>query len=173
MIRAATQQDQEQIIDLIHTIYQEFGFGWDPSGYHQDLYNLAEHYANPNNFWVYQKQNKIVGCIGIEVFTALPGTKGELTTHQGQTRIAQADCELCRLYLLPSARGQRIGLELAQTCINYAREKRCHTMEIWSDHVLHQAHNLYRKLGATTIGERLCPPPDETPEWGMLIDLSS
>lgn len=171
-IRLATPQDQLQIITLIQTVYQEFNFGWDPEGYHKDLYNIPEHFQSPNAFWVAVENNQVVGCIGLEVFPALPGEPNKLTTQSGQIRIATADCELVRLYVNANQRGKKIGLQLCQTCIAHARSQNCQAMEIWSDKVLHRAHRLYQSLGAKVIGERLCPPPDEDPEWGMILSLA-
>jgi GNAT superfamily N-acetyltransferase len=170
-IRLANPQDQPQIIALVQTVYQEFNFGWDPEGYHKDLYSIAHHFQPPNAFWVAEEINQIVGCIGLEVFPTLPGEPNQLTTYEDQIRIATADCELVRLYVSSNQRGKKIGLKLCQTCIAYAQSQNCQAMEIWSDKVLHQAHKLYQSLGAKIVGERLCPPPDEDPEWGMILPL--
>lgn len=170
-IRPAKPQDQPQIISLVKTVYQEFNFGWDPDGYHADLYSLATHFQAPNAFWVAEENQDIVGCIGLEVFPTLPGIPNQITIVDGQFRIATADCELVRLYVRESQRGKKIGLKLCRTCIEYAQSQNCQTMEIWSDKVLHQAHRLYKSLGAKVIGERLCPPPDEAPEYGMIIPI--
>ncbi len=171
-IRPATQQDQSEIQRIVSTVYAEFKFGWDPQGYNKDLSEIAIHYASPNQFWVAEGNDQILGCVGIEIFPAHPGQPGEISQVDNQPRIAAADCELVRLYLSKEARGKQIGLKLAQTCIAYAQSKNCQNMEIWSDKVLHKAHQLYQSLGAEILGERICPPPDETPEWGMLLRLN-
>ena len=171
-IRPASPQDEPQIQRIVSTVYAEFNFGWEPEGYNADLYDIQNHYQTPNQFWVAEEDNQILGCVGIEIFPAHPGKLGETTILENQTRIAAADCELVRLYLAKEARGKKIGLQLTQTCINYAKSQGCQNMEIWSDKVLHQAHKLYQSLGAEVITDRLCPPPDETPEWGMIIRLN-
>jgi hypothetical protein len=44
-------------------------------------------------------------------------------------------------------------------------------MEIWSDKKLLDGHRLYEKVGAVLVGERLCHDPDQSPEWGLVLDL--
>jgi len=172
LIRPATAQDQADIQKIVSTVYAEFNFGWDPDGYNKDLTEIQTHYQAPNNFWVAEENNKILGCVGIEIFPKIPGTPGELISIENQPRVAAADCELVRLYLAKEARGKQLGYNLTQTCIAYAQSQNCQVMEIWSDKVLHKAHQLYQSLGAKILGERICPPPDETPEWGMILELN-
>jgi putative acetyltransferase len=172
LIRPATKQDQIQIQNVVSTVYTEFNFGWDTKGYNRDLTDIENHYKSPNKFWVAEEDNQILGCVGIEIFPTIPGKPGHLTHVNNQPRVAAADCELVRLYLSKQARGKQIGYKLSQTCINYAKTQDCQVMEIWSDKVLHKAHELYQSLGANIIGERICPPPDETPEWGMILKLT-
>lgn len=171
IIRPAVTRDHPAIQKVVRDAYLEFSFGFEPDGYNRDLFEIQTHYAAPNAFWVAESDGRIVGCIGIEIFPNHPGEPGQLQEVGGQIRVAGADCELVRLYLDKSARGRGIGRQLAETGIAYARANNCRTMEIWSDKVLANAHRLYQALGAEILGERLCPPPDETPEWGMLIRL--
>lgn len=171
IIRPAAIPDHPAIQKVVRDAYLEFSFGFEPEGYNRDLFQIQSHYAAPNAFWVAESEGQIIGCIGIELFPTHPGELGQLQKVGGQIRVAGADCELVRLYLDKKARGRGIGRQLAETCIAYARESNCKAMEIWSDKVLASAHKLYQSLGAEILGERLCPPPDETPEWGMLIRL--
>jgi hypothetical protein len=56
--------------------------------------------------------------------------------------------------------------------MNEARHRQCHALEIWSDKLFKEAHQLYEKLGAQCIGDRICPDPDQSPEWGYLLPLN-
>lgn len=170
-IRLAKPGDYVAIQQVVKCAYEEFGFGFEPEGYNRDLFEIDFHYAPPNAFWVAERDGQVLGCVGIELFGAHPGKPGTLIEVEGQARVAAADCELVRLYLSKESRGQGIGKQLAESCVAYARAQGCQAMEIWSDQVLQTAHQLYHSLGAEIVGERLCPPPDETPEWGMLIRL--
>ena len=171
VIREASEPDAPAIREVVRDAYDEFGFLWDPNGYHTDLYHIQSHYAAPSNFWVAERDGQILGCVGLEIFEKLPGKPGETTLHNHQIRAAGADCEIMRLYLRPEARGMRLGYRLIQTTIEHALKHNCQNMEIWSDKVLHNAHELYQRMGAQIIGERLCPPPEESPEWGMILTL--
>lgn len=170
-IRIATGADERAIQTLIRQVYDEFGFGWDPDGYHADIYNLESHFALPNRFWVAEEAGRIIGCIGVEVFDPLPGEYKQIFDTGRLLRIGQADSELVRLYTYPEARGRGIGRQLAEVCIEHARHHGCRLMEIWSDFNLVDAHRLYTKLGAELIGERICAPPDEAPEHGFALEL--
>jgi hypothetical protein len=46
-------------------------------------------------------------------------------------------------------------------------------MEMWSDKRFEDAHRLYQKLGAEVVGERICHDPDQSPEWGLLLPVST
>ncbi|MCB0826844.1 MAG: GNAT family N-acetyltransferase [Armatimonadetes bacterium] len=171
IIRVATEADAPAIREVVSNAYDEFGFIWDPDGYHTDLFHIESHYASPSSFWVAEQDGRILGCVGLEVFERLPGDPGETTLVNGQIRVAGADCEIMRLYLRPEARGMKLGYRLTQTTIDHALNHKCENMEIWTDKVLHKAHELYQSMGAKIVGERLCPPPEESPEWGMILPL--
>lgn len=164
--------DQPDVQRVIKTVYDEYGFTWDPDEYHKDLFDL-DHYFNRKGggFWVAEHEGRVVGTIGLTTFPALPGERGTIIEHKGKRRIAQADCEFWRLYIVKEARGLKLGRALSETIMDAARQRGCKLMEIWSDKNFRDAHALYAKLGATTIGERICDDPDEAPEWGMMLPL--
>ncbi len=170
-IRIASQADEFAIQKLIHQVYGEFGFGWDPAGYHADIYNLETHFCLPNRFWVTECEGQIVACVGVEVFSPIPGPRKQIVDAGRLLRIGQADCELVRLYAYPEARGKGIGRALSETCVWHARAQGCKLMEIWSDLNLVDAHRLYEKMGAELLGQRICAPPDEAPEHGYALEL--
>jgi len=171
VIRLANAADEPHIQHVVHTVYDEYGFGWEPDGYVRDLYNIESAFALPNSFWVAELERQIVGCIGIELFPTIPGEPGTIVEGAKKHRIAGTDCELVRLYTLPEARGKQVGLKLVQTCIEYARFQDRTLMEIWSDVELKRAHAFYEKLGAKNVGERYCPPPDDWTELGFIYNL--
>ena len=93
--------------------------------------------------------------------------------HQEKLRLAQADCSLERLYVRPEHRRSGIGRALFQTAIEEARSKSASLMEIWSDKRFQDAHRLYDRMGAVTVGERICDDPDHSPEWGLILELAA
>lgn len=166
-IRLATRADEPAIQNVIKTCYDILGWGWFPEGYHEDLYNIDDFYFNKGNFFfVAEIDGTVVGTAAIDFMPRLPDGDGT-TVSEGVIRVANADCSLERLYVLPEARGKGVGMALWQATIDAAREKGCQLMEIWSDKLLEEAHRLYEKRGAARVGERLCHDPSQSPEWGM------
>ena len=194
-IRLATREDESAIQHVIRTVYEEYNWPWDPKDYHRDLYDIDEAYfAKGGYFWVAELDGEVVGTTALEVFKMTPfyGHKMEgivWTDEDGKThfpgmerkdplvwvdhviRCPECDCSLERLYLLPQGRGKGYGAAMFQHTVEHAKEIGCQRMEIWSDKKLTMAHKLYEKFGARRIGERLCHDPDQSPEWGMIIDL--
>lgn len=170
-IRLASRADEPAIQHVIRTVYEEYGWPWDPDDYHQDLYDIQKFYFDHGGyFWVAEYDDRIVGTTALEVFPSFP--MGETTVLvDGVTRGASCDCSIERLYVLPEARGLKIGSALWRQVVQQARELGRQRLEIWSDKRLHEAHRLYEKYGAVRVGERLCHDPDQSPEWGMILDL--
>ena len=170
-IRLANRSDEPAIQSVIRTVYEEYGWPWYPEGYHCDLYDIKTGYFDKGGFfWVGELNGKIVGTTGLEVFPAFPEGKN-IVTIDGVSRGAGCDCSLERLYLLQSARGTGIGKKLLMHTISFAESIGRLRMEVWSDKKLEDAHRLYEKIGAEWIGDRLCHDPEQSPEWGMIIDL--
>lgn len=145
-----------------------------------DLYDLEGHYLSKGHgFWVaaleadHQQLNRgtIVGTCGLELFPRLPGRPGNASPIDDQVRACGADCSLERLYVLPAARDLGLGSALLRTAIQQALEEGRTLMEIWSDKKLTLAHQLYERFGAIRVGERICDDPDQSPEWGMALQL--
>lgn len=157
VIRAYRPGDETGIAHVIKTVYEEYGFPWQPEGHNKDAYDVEAHYnARGGAFWVLQNDDEaIIGTVG-------------LTKKQAKR------CELHRLYLLKDYRGKGYGKQLFLTAINAAREMGCTEMEIWSDKRLDRSHNLYLAFGATLLGDRLVADPnypEEYEEWGYLLSL--
>jgi GNAT superfamily N-acetyltransferase len=160
-------------VRVIKSVYDEYNWTWDPKDYLADIYNIPRHYPpEEGGFYVAEHEGEVQGVIGLHVFKPIPGPAKTVVTHQGRRRIARSDCELHRLYVLASTRGNGLGTALTERVIEEARKHGCKQMEIWSDKVLHEAHRLYHRFGATTVGERLCHDPDQSPEWGMALPLT-
>lgn len=175
VVRNAAARDTEGIVHVIKTVYDEYGFSWDPDDYHADLYDVEGHYWREGHaFWVAEtldEQPRIVGTCALHLFPALPMGGGPTFEHEGFVRAAAADCSLERLYVLPETRGMGVGTALMQHTVNSALERGKRRMEIWSDKRFEAAHRLYQSFGAVVVGERICHDPDQSPEWGLILDL--
>lgn len=173
-IRRATALDAPAIQDLIRTVYGEYGFSWDPEGYHRDLYNFEEHFSDPNGaYWVAEEDGQLLGGGGVEAYPPHAGEEGTLVDRgDGLLGCAGADCELVRMYIRADQRGRGIGKLLASEIIGWVRTRGCKTMEIWSDVSLTIAHPFYRRLGAVEIGQRVCNDIDQAIEYGFMLRLA-
>ena len=171
-MREYRKNDKDAVVEIVRLVYEEYGFEWEPDGYHRDLFDVPAHYQHDNGaFWSAVQDGRVIGCGGILTFPAIAGRAGQLTEHEGQTHIAGCDCELMRLYVHPAERRKGAGTALVRQIVGDAVQRGCASMEIWSDKTLKDAHRMYERFGATTVGERICPPPDLMPEWGMVLDV--
>lgn len=171
VIRPATGADSLPAANVVRAVFDEYGFTWDAEDYCADLYDLQGHYLEAGSqFWVAEMEGQIVGTTALEVYEVLPGIVGEAIEFSGKIRAAGSDCSLERLYVHPQVRGRGLGKALLETSILGAKGRRA--MEIWSDKKLEKAHRLYGHYGAISIGDRICDDPDESPEWGFVIDLT-
>ena len=173
-IRPADNRDCDGVVNVIRAVFDEYSFTWEEDGYHLDLYDLEAHYtAKGHTFFVAEDQDRVVGTIALERFPPIGGSPGELITLNGFIRIQGCDCSLERMYVHPDARRQGVGAELVREVVGTATAEERHAMELWSDKRFADAHRLYSRFGAKVVGERICHDPDQSPEWGLMIDLLS
>ena len=171
-VRRATNADIADVVRVIKAVYDEFGFSWDPAGYHSDLYDLEASYdLVGDSFWVAEANGQTMGTVAYERFPTIPGEIGATVIHNQKVRACGCDSSLERLYVHPDGRRKGLGLVLLDCVIQQARiENRPH-IEIWSDKKFLDAHRLYEKRGAFVVGERLCDDPEESPEWGLVLPV--
>jgi GNAT superfamily N-acetyltransferase len=172
-IRPAFAADSEAVVRVVRAVYDEYGFIWDPDGYHADLYDLQGHYLDHGHaFWVAEQEDgTIIGTAALEFFEPLPGEPGTAVTIGNTIRLVGCDCALERLYVDPAARRQGAGGLLVETVLLEARRRGRRALEIWSDKRFGEAHRLYGRFGAVSVAERICHDPDQSPEWGLWIRL--
>ena len=170
IIRPAQSTDSPEVVRVIKAVYDEFGFLWDAEGYHADLYDIQTHYLDHGTpFWVAEVDGVVMGTVGLELFPAIPGEPGTVSVVDGVRRVAGTQCGLERLYVHANARMVGVGTALMQITLAEAARRGCTGMEIWSDKEFEESHKLYRRIGAHTVGDRLCHDPNQSPEWGMFL----
>jgi putative acetyltransferase len=156
-IRPYRPGDEPGIQNVIRTVFEEYGFPWQPDGHNRDAFDIDEFYARRGGaFWVLESEGVIIGTVGIR---QLEGKR----------------CDLCRLYLLPSARGYGYGKSLYRLAATEAQELGYSEMEIWSDTRLDVSHAMYLRSGAVPLPDRFVDDPDYPEaywEKGYLLDLS-
>jgi GNAT superfamily N-acetyltransferase len=172
-LRSATAADAPGIVHVIRAVYDEYGFTWDPHDYHADLYDLQGYYLDRGHgFWIAQAEDgETIGTIAMEYFDPVPGAAGAVVTLADRLRLGGCDCALERFYVHPLARRRGAGSALMARAIRESRDRGCRLMEIWSDKRFLDAHRLYERRGARTVGERICHDPDQSPEWGLILSL--
>ncbi len=171
MIREATDADAAGIVRVVKAVYDEYGFTWDAEEYHADLYQPEAHYQSRGDRFFVADDGELGGVVGLCYHDLIPGEPGTTTEHGGKIRAAGSDCSLERLYVHPSARRTGLGMALTQHVVDQARVAGRSVMELWSDKRFVDAHRLYGRFGAVTVGERICHDPDQSPEWGLIIRL--
>jgi putative acetyltransferase len=155
------------VVRVIKAVYDEYGFEWDPEGYHADLYDLDGYYTRRGDrFYVALQDGVVQGTGALELFPAHPAEFANPLP-----RIEGCDCSIERVYVHPEARRQGIGLAITQRVIQDARDLGRSKMESWSDKRFTEAHLLYQKMGAEVVAERICDDPEESPEWGLALRL--
>ena len=167
IIREARRGDEMAVVGVIQPIYDDYGFSWDPEGYHADLYDLERFYWQTGDaIYLAELEAAPVGTVAFELFE--PGG----ASASGLARLEGCDCSIERLYVASSARRQGVGRALFGHVVNELRRRGRQRMEIWSDKRFTEAHALYERCGAVIVGERICDDPDESPEWGLILDLT-
>ena len=138
---------------VVEGVYREYGFTWEPLGYHFDVLFPEQAYAPPDHFFdVAVKDDEVVGTVG-----------GALT---------DGVAELKRLYLSKSLRGLGVGRRLLDRFVDWARERGAARAILWSDKRFTDAHRLYERAGFRVTGDRICPgDPDNADEFGYARDL--
>lgn len=166
-IREATAADRDAVVRAIKAVYDEYGFAWDPEGYHADLYDLDGFYtARGDIFYVASVDGVIQGTGALELFPPHPvGFANPLP------RIPGCDCSIERVYVHPEARRRGIGKAITERVMADAKAQGRKKMEIWSDKRFTEAHLLYQKMGAEVVAERICDDPEQSPEWGLELKL--
>lgn len=167
ILRLATLNDAPGVVEVVQAVYEEYGFTWEASGYHADLYDLQD-YCDPtrSRFWVAESDGRILGCGGIRFHERVQGPIGEIVIINDYERVAGTEAEIVRMYVHPLARRQGIASSIMEKILQATSGP----IEIWSDKKFEDAHRLYQRYGARVVGMRICHDPDQAPEWGMVLD---
>lgn len=153
LVHPAQSEHQVPFAEVVQDVYREYGFTYEPDGYHKDLFTLNSAY--PLGFWVATNaEGKVLGGAGLKAY----GT----------------EVEVARMYVHPSTRNLGIGSTLMRVLINEAKSLRFSALHIWTDTAFDKAHRLYQRFGAQLVGQRICPgDPDQATEHGMILNLDN
>ena len=146
VVRTATNRDRERVTTLVYGVLAEYGLPPDPCSKDSDLDDLERNYIRPGG-----------------VFELIEDKQGNLLGTYGLYRLDQDTCELRKMYFVPEIRGQGLGRQTLERCIDHARRLgyRCIVLETFS--VLKEAIRLYTRFGfVLTETKRLSARVDQT-----------
>ncbi len=140
-IRLIKKEDNDTLARIIRQVLTEHKADLDGTAFTDaETDHLYEAYKSKNGaYFVALVNEKIVGGCGIVPLS--PQFKDT--------------CELQKMYLLPEARGLKIGYQLSQKVLYFAKKqgfKRCY-LETFP--TMTRAHNFYRKLGFNFLDKPL------------------
>ena len=125
------------------------------SGYDADLARPDEHYLEPSGwFWVVEAAGgEVVGCVGL--------------SDEGD-----GEFELHRLYVLSTARGNRLGERLCSLVVERAKARGARRLVLFSDVHFTHAHRVYERSGFRCNRFRYAPDPWQSREWGFMMEFA-
>ncbi len=136
-IRTVALEDNQALAQVLRDVLIEMGVPKTGTAYEDKALDVMyETYNAPRKkYFIVEDAGKIIGGAGIA---------------QLEKEAAEI-CELQKMYFLPEARGKGIGLQMMNTCLEYARTQgftKCYleTMPYMKD-----ARKLYHKVGFTPL----------------------
>lgn len=134
-------KDKDGIIQMIDSIYREYGDIIYLQGADKDLLDIQNYYIYQNGeFWVEtapEDKSKIIGSIAVQ-------------------KDVDNNCAawLKRFYLLFEYRGSGLGKKMHNTVMEWCRLNQIHKLHLWSDIRFTRAHIFYQKNGYEEKGMR-------------------
>lgn len=162
-IHPATADHAPAVIDLIHTVFNEYDFIWDPQHEFHDLLAPVFPYTPPHGqLWVLREHPD----------PADPAADAPIVGSIAADLPEPDTAELHRLYLTQRLRGQGHGRQLLQTALQWARQRHCRQARLWSDTRFTDSHRLYQRLHFQRGPLRTLPnDPNHTQEWRWTLNL--
>jgi putative acetyltransferase len=132
--RSATNKDRERVAELIFGVLAEFDLKPDPEATDADLADIEASYINRGGVFdlIEDPQENLVGTFGLYLLN-------------------ESTCELRKMYLVPSARGQGLGKYVLRKAVERAKEMGFKEMVLETSSKLVAAIQLYRQFGFQPI----------------------
>lgn len=142
-VRKLQKNDMPQLVNLIKTIWMEFGFDSShpkASIFEDELHRTYGIYtAKRSRYYVLLKDKKIVGGVG---FAPLIGASEHV-------------CELKGMYLSSQLRGLGLSAFLLKKALQDARKENFKKCYLETMHFMHGANTLYKKFGFIKLDKRM------------------
>jgi GNAT superfamily N-acetyltransferase len=143
------------VLQLIGSVFAEYGLTFEPSGYDADLTRIRDVYLDSGGaFWVLLDGERVVGTVAV-------------VPH------SDSGVEIKRVYLDASLRGKGVGRKLVEHAIAWAVERGHTVATLWSDVKFTRAHVMYERLGFVRFGIRDCDDVDQSQEHGYRKALAA
>ena len=127
--RRATNEDREQVANLIFGVLLEFGLTPSPDTTDADLKDIEKNYLTRGGlFELIENRGGLIGTVGLYPID------GEV-------------CELRKMYLLPQARGTGLGKYILERTVDQARRLGFRKIVLETSSKLEAAIQLYRSFG--------------------------
>ena len=157
-IEQAGEDAAAAVIELIHRVFDEYGFIWDPEDEFWDLLAADFPYLEPRgSLWVVRDR--------------AAGNAGGIVGSIAAERLDSGEVELHRLYLDAGLRGRGHGRALLEHAIGWAAGRGASRVVLWSDTRFEDAHRLYERRGFRRDGERALEDVNQTVEFRYRLAL--
>ncbi len=159
MIRPFRDDDFAAVLELVTTTLTEYGFPPNVAGNVEQ--DLKTNYRGPRaGFWIAEIDGELVGTIAIRPKVDRDGGLRPPSPREAAPRIAplrsailDRTCELKRLYVHKSARGQGVGRALYAHAEAFARAAGYDRIWLDSSRRFTEARRLYERNGFTLTSE--------------------
>ncbi len=157
IIRPIEITDNELVAVIIRKVLVDLGVPKVGTAYADTaLDRMYENYDTPKaRYFVVEDQGTLIGCAGI----------AQLDNYDGNV------CELQKMYFLEAARGQGIGSQMMNTCLDAARSFGYEQCYIETMPYMEAAQKLYKRTGFRYIDGPLGDTGHFSCPVHMLIDL--
>jgi ribosomal protein S18 acetylase RimI-like enzyme len=133
IVEANTKELIEKTKELIREYAQSLEFDLDFQDFDKEMENFPGQYAFPQGcLYIATDENQPIGCVALR-------------------DLGQGICEMKRLYVKPSFRGQKVGRLLAEVVIKAARDMGYDHMRLDTIPSMKRANMLYNALGFKQI----------------------
>jgi putative acetyltransferase len=133
VVRDARPGDERAVQNVVQSVLSEFNLEFDLDSQDSDLLDLSASYFDRGGcFRVIVEGDHIVGCGGLYP-------------------LATDECELRKMYVLPSVRGQGLGRELLVQLLEEARRRGMRRVTLESHSLLAAARSLYTSVGFVEV----------------------
>jgi len=130
-VRSWSTQDRLAAAQVVGSVLAEYGLSWEPQAADRDVLEVEKFYqATGGEFWVVERQGRLVG------------TGGYYPAPRGKSAV-----EIRKMYLLPEARGQGLGLYLLRSLEQAIALRGFREIWIETASVLVEAVKLYERNG--------------------------